>query len=384
VAASAAAQLAPEPLRGYTSAPPRDWAGAAGPRDPDESPLVRELAARHPNLRPTFLDVRGISFLDHHDELFAAGATPVRNPCNATWYEVLTRDAAADGVGVLLDGGAGNLAFSADDPRWLVALLARGRLLRAGVELRSWSARRGLPLRRVARSSVAAELAPLAVRRWNRVRRGMAAPDASLRRASGLRPEWRGALDLDRHLAFGDERSSRAMRLYGAATLDLLAAQAEFGAAHGARWGLRPTDPTSDVDVLELCAGQPAWFRRRDGYDRAAARAAMAGRVPDSIRLRTRRGAQLPDWADRVVEAGAELADEMDRLRDHPDSRRVVDVSRLGGLVADLPRLGRDADPEDAADYRLALLRSLLASRYLRWFEEQARQPVPVPVTSAW
>jgi asparagine synthase (glutamine-hydrolysing) len=145
-----------------------------------------------------------------------------------------------------------------------------------------------------------------------------------------------------------------------------------------ARWRFREVDPTADIRLLEGCARQPAWVRRHDGWDRAVCRTAMADRLPDSIRLKRTRGAQLPDWLDRVTDARAELVEELDLTRDHPSSRSLLDIARLEGATRDWPQPDEAGDRERIISHRLVLPRSLAVSRYVRWFEEWARARPPV------
>jgi asparagine synthase (glutamine-hydrolysing) len=55
-----------------------------------------------------------------------------------------------------------------------------------------------------------------------------------------------------------------------------------------------------DTRLLKLFSGFPARFLRHGGLDRAPARALLKGRLPDSIRLRTRGLPFSPDYDDRL------------------------------------------------------------------------------------
>lgn len=368
VAATAAARLDPEPVYTYTSVPPPGWAGRShGTTEPDERYLVEDLAAAYGNLRPTYVDVRGTSFFDEYDEVFAAGGTPPRNPCNLTWIFATHRRAAADGVSTWLTGSAGNLYFSPDDPRWLVDLLRAGRPRMAGRELRAYAAASGSTGWRVVRSAVLRELAPAAVRRgYNRLHGRDAIADWWA--STALRPELRASS--------GDPAGAgvdATLREIASDSLLGRAAQAEFIVAEEARHGFREADPTADVRLIELSARQPAWVRRRDGLTRAACRLAMAGRLPDSIRLRTVRGAQLPDWLDRMTDARAELCTELAAIREHPLAREVIDVERLERAIDHWPAPDTVSSMSLVQDYRLAVLRGLLIGRYIRWFTDTGK-----------
>ena len=367
VAATVAAQVGPEPVRTYTSVPPAGWAGPATRQDPDESPLVRTLARRLPNLRPVFVDSRGGHLIDGDHDLFAAGATPVRNTTNMVWIRAIHRLAAAHDIALLFLGGGGNLSFSSDGRRWLVDLLLAGRPLEAWREARLWSAARNEPVAATLRRCILLELAPEWMHRRVTAARGRPAPVDAWLAASGLRPELVDAT-LRRRLAFIDHRGARAA-MYGR---DGRAAQAEALAAHEALGGWRSADPTQDLRLLRVCARQPGWARRHRGLDRAAARASMAGRVPDEIRLRRVRGAQLPDWFDRLSDAYDEVRAELTAAGAHPPTAALVDTARLERLVRDWPTREASAEPDRVRDYQFVLPRALAVSRYLRWLDRWA------------
>jgi hypothetical protein len=117
--------------------------------------------------------------------------------------------------------------------------------------------------------------------------------------------------------------------------------------------------------------------------NRAVARQAMADRLPPSIAGRHERGAQLPDWLDRMTDARNEITTELAAARDHPTSRALIDVERLDALVRQWPDRDRAADRTTAEEYRLALLRALVLSKYIRWFEDRAhRHRIATPADS--
>lgn len=329
IAASAAVARPDRRVHTYTSVPPPDWDGVApGSMEADESRLVTDLARWYPNLVPTFVNVRGASPLDGLERQFELGATPVRHACNTMWIYEINRRAAGNGVTTVLNGYSGNPFYSADDRRWLRDLLRAGRLSQARSEALATARGQGVPLRNVVGGSL----------------RG------------GSRPDMRRA----------------APTMVGGPQ------GAEARAVQDALHGLRTTDPTADVRVIELCAAQPAWIRHRDGISRAACRAAMAGRLPDSIRLRTVRGLQLADWADRLADSWPEVVAELTAMRSDPVCQRVVDFSAIDPLVRAGPTAATGV-PSGVDRRDLRKLMSVAAvGRYVRWFNERGRARVYV------
>ena len=151
-------------------------------------------------------------------------------------------------------------------------------------------------------------------------------------------------------------------------------AQAETAAAYQQRFGVEFRDPTAELALTELAAEQPEWWRRHQGIDRAICRSAMADVLPPEIVQRRTYGYQLPDWLDRLTDERDQIGEELEAMRDHPPSRTVFDVDRLQALYETWPTHEKMADKQTIYDYRLALVRSVVLSRYARWFEERGRR----------
>ncbi|HVG46768.1 MAG TPA: asparagine synthase-related protein, partial [Rubellimicrobium sp.] len=250
-AATAASLLAPERLRSYTAVPPPGWRGPEVPGwDADETPLVRALAEMYANLVPAFVHPpRDTGLFDVHEALWRLGAGPAANPMNMLWMHAIRKHAGSDGVTSLLGGDMGNLFFSADSP-------SRG-------SSRTLLQRVPRPIRRRLRT---------VLRRPGIRERWLA--------SSALRPEVASELNLEAVLPQVDERKAQDGRLLAYALRHHYAGQADVTNALTALTGVEPRDPTSDRRVLDVAMRQPDWVRGYEGVTRAAARAAMAGRLP--------------------------------------------------------------------------------------------------------
>jgi asparagine synthase (glutamine-hydrolysing) len=327
----------------------------------------------HPNMSPTFVHVpEGSSLFGVHEAMWELGAGPAANPANTLWMHAVRARAASMGITSLLTGDFGNLFFSADGPDWLASLLRAGRMRDAMREAARWRESTGDGWYRVLRGQLAGPLVPPALARL--ARRARRADDRlqEWMTASALRPELVAGLDLPALLPQVDEGRWRDRRDVAVAVRGHYAGQADVAHALWATTGVEARDPTADRRVLEVAMKQPEWARRSNGTTRAVARVAMADRLPVSIVRRTRRGEQLPEWLDLMTAARPEITAELDRVEAHATSRELIDVGRLRALVARWPERSTSGDAEVVRDYRLALFRSLLVSRYLRWFESRA------------
>jgi asparagine synthase (glutamine-hydrolysing) len=374
VAAVAAAQMAPRRVTSYTSVPPPGWSGSV-PRGwiPDERFAVEALARQTPNLDLRFIHVRGASLFDHQRDFWELGAVPERNPLNMVWAHECIREAAADGAEVMLTGMTGNQAFSADGPLWLAELVQRFRVVTAAREAEAWKRATGKSLLSSFRGFV---LWPLLPESWRQRRAVGARVDAvtDWLSATGIRTDRLAELDLARVLGEVADPQPGGWTRDFTRRFRVTGAQAELDAATRLRYGVEMRDPTSDRQLLEIAAQQPEWWRRTNGTTRAICRAAMADVLPPEIVERRTLGSQLPDWLDRMTDHRDEIGVELQAMRDHPASREVFDVDRLQGLFASWPDRSMMADKQTSYDYQMAMMRSVVLSRYARWFEERGRR----------
>lgn len=376
VLATAARVAGPRTIISWTSRPPVGWVGPDNPsRDPDEFALVTELAKRYPNIDARSLFVDGRRLFDHHRNLWELGSGPGRNPCNTQWIHGIDEEAAASGVTLLLTGARGNIAFSADGPRWLLELARRGRMVELGREVGAWATSHDMARHEVVRTQLLGLVQP----QWLRRLRGaptVADHVAQWHAATALRTDQWDRLDHGALIPGLAEADTTGWTRTVSTQFASGGTQSDGTAAARALWGTTRRDPTVDRRVLAVAMVQPEWWRRHRGVDRAVVRRAMADRLPASIVGRSRRGAQLPDWFERLTEARQQMVAEVDALRDHPGSRRYIDVERVDQLMQAWPALGSDDSRglQATIDYRLALTRAVHVSRYVQWFEERGRR----------
>jgi asparagine synthase (glutamine-hydrolysing) len=359
-------------LRGYTSVPPDDWHGTLRPGwDRDEVRHVNDLVELHPSIDVTWIDIQGRDPFTHHEALWELGSPPAVNALNSTWMYAVRDEAMADGVTLLLNGANGNLAFSADGPRALVELARGGRGVRLGTEVAARSAVTGWSPMKVLRRELVTLLAPDIVRRHRARRRGEPSPVDRWRSTKLLGDHDVDLVGLLPHLGAIDHTGwLRSPDL----TLAPIAARAESELASAAWWGFAHCDPTIDREVLEIALAQPEWYRRHGGIERSVVRRAMDDRLPASILQRRRRGAQLPDWFDRMTEARELWTAEAEAARDHPASRELIDVDRIAAVLATWPVTDAAMSRDERLVLEQSIPRALLISRYLRWFEDRSRR----------
>jgi len=135
-------------------------------------------------------------------------------------------------------------------------------------------------------------------------------------------------------------------------------------AAHGV--DLR--DPTSDLDVVGFCLGVPVEQFLVEGVSRSLVRRALWGILPPKVLANRRRGAQAPDWFEKLGRRKAAMEAEIADLDRSALARKAIDLDRLRTAVREWPSENRN-DRQILDEYQSALPRGLAMGRFARWFE---------------
>lgn len=246
-------------------------------------------------------------------------------------------NAADAGVGAVMDGVDGDSLFLSGN--------GQARLLRRGRIVQAWRNARGLatlidagvPASRYLRFALRRAMVPDAARRLNRRWRPppgpVIGPDslisrefaaridlvARLRRLDGWRsgvPLWNRYLDAREplehpYVPVGVERYRRV----------------------GAAQGIDPLHPFTDRRLLVLCSQLPDHLRMGDGLTKHVLRLAMAGRLPEPVRLR--RDKKHLGWAQTQALLESRRGELAERLRAHHAALSpYVDPAALASLGA--------------------------------------------------
>jgi asparagine synthase (glutamine-hydrolysing) len=248
---------------------------------------------------------------------------------------------------MVFDGGGGDNVFGSLNSAAPVvdAFLARGAR-EAFRALRDIASLHGCTLSEVARA---------AVRRWRR--RG--APAWPMDRSFLRNPPGRECFDLHPWLADAETAppgSAQHIRMIA-------------GAYHFFE-DPRPGEPVGlhpllAQPIVELCLGTPSWFWSAGGRDRAVARAAFRGLVPDQILDRRSKGTLESMFLKAYMARKPEL-------RELLVSGLLVDAGIVDG-AAIKAYLDRQEQPRDTAYIRILEIAS--AEQWLRSFDSRGGSP---------
>jgi asparagine synthase (glutamine-hydrolysing) len=363
-----ARQLATQGLRltSFTAVPSAGYDGS-GPshRICDEGPLAAIVAGAEPNIDHVRVPNGGPPLFDILDRVAATAGMAAMNPVNQAWVDAIGLAAKDRGITVMLGGGMGNMSISYHGldalPRWA----QRGQWVRLAQHMSALH-RNGHSWRALASRAILPALPPR-LRRRIRILAGR--PEDQLHQFSALRRDFAVRLDvIDQaegmagnvaNLAPGGDPRLAVIRRTDPA-MALRAERRRFGYIH--------CDPTADRRVVEFCLAIPVEQYLLHGESRSLVRRAMAGLLPDAVRLETRTGLQGADWAIHVNAARTEIAAEIDRLESSGLASACLDLPRLHALLRDWPSTGWDRY-DVAQSYRLALMRAVATGRFLRRFE---------------
>ena len=354
-------------LPAFTFVPQDDWDGRV-PRGSygDERPFVDQFVARHPRIRPHYLDNRGLGFDHRMAEMFhLTGVAPI-NLANFSPYHEPWRAAQQAGCDVLLVPQWGNETFSNAGEWGFVEYFLKLRWGELG------SALRGLPddPRPLWRRFVGESLLPLLpprLWRWQRRLRGVRDTRAL---ASPLRADYVAAHGLD---ARGDAQDGalgtaapHSQRQWLARALNTAFDEsADVWQGFEQLYDLPMRDPAAYRPLAEFCFGLPTDVFLRGGTSRWLAREMARGVLPEAQRSNPRSGRHHADWLAKLAPHRAELRDELERLEQVPELAAMIDFARLKAAIDDWPSetpLG-----EEGLALQVAVTRGITAARFINY-----------------
>jgi len=368
VAALAARQLAKQGRRltAITAVPQAgfDAAGHYPERLCDEGPLAAGVARMYPNIDHVLIPNNSAPLLAAIENDMRASGSPLGNN-NVTWFNTMFAEAKNRGASAFLVGQAGNATISYDGMPLLPSLLAGGRLIALGRELRQLH-RAGSFRGKLAKQTFGPFLPPLL---RQAVLRAFGKKSASVYDIGGcINPRFARES--------GIEERQRAFDLGLAGNTDsrhvqrLMVQRLDSGIATAGTWrqhGFYPGDPTADKRVVELCLAIPMEQYLRNGEPRSLVRRAMAGILPPELLTNRRIGLQSADWAMTLQAQMPEMRAELDRLEASALAQRYLDLPRMRMLVEKLP--GANWGQNGVRVNYSGLVRSFAAGVFIRRIE---------------
>jgi len=277
--------------------------------------------------------------------------------------------AETQGVDLILSGWGGDEAATFNGRGALAELFVRGRWRTLAREVAGLSRERGWSVPRILYGEVLSYVLPGRVIGLARRMAGKPVEvGADMTRLLSVEARARLAKSGDADLSLAPDGRENRWRLV---TSPHIAKRMEIWAQFGARHGLAFAFPLLDRRVVEFALSLPSELFLRDGFRRRPFRDAMAGVLPERVRLRHHKYAAFP--SNPIILAGKK--DEyMARIEIHERNaqmRRLIDFAHLRRLAEDFPSPEgareemRGGDDPEARASMAALARALTAAAYL-------------------
>ncbi len=360
-----------ERLHAFTWVPESGWDGRTPPTCyGDETPYVRAIVDRHPNIELNLLDAAGLSFEHGEDAYLRMSDMPVGHNGIHHWFHVTFAEMKRRGISVALNGASGNKTISYNGDGVYFDLFRKGRLARLWSEMRPIGPG-FVAKRRHFKTHILSGF--LSDSMWDRLERMLGHADVArrLRRYSMIHPEFaRDALVVDRALDTGVDfhgRPTHAGRRFWYHTQEQLAGGfAPWKSAMAGLYGVDMRDPLGDRRLVEWCFGVPEEQFRRDGTGRWLIRRMMQGVLPDSVLYKpVENGRVNADWHLRQSRDLEATRASVARMADDPSLARMIDIPRLRALLDDWPEQA-PADHERLVQLMVAVPRALHVGRFVQ------------------
>ena len=333
-------------LTAFTAVPRYHSSHSVGPRRfGDETPYAAATASCFGNIDHCLLDSAGTTPMNGIGHTLAVMSEPSHAASNHFWISDLLDQARSRGLGTLLTGQGGNATVS-----WAGAPHLRSTW--AALRHKGWKSgvKQVLPfwlLRQVRRCQALDNWSASAIHPDFAHRIGLKALRIeALGRDLSLADSWRKPSDL-RH-AIIQPGKGRVGDLW-------------------ARWGagsnLEIRDPTFDKRVMSYTLSVPdsVWDAPEGGGDRWLMRQAMAGLLPDEVRLNRDRGRQSADLAGRLLASAGEVDAALAAVDGAP-ANEYLDLGKMRQAWRDVQQ---EASPMHTHRAGSILLRGLMAGLFL-------------------
>ena len=107
----------------------------------------------------------------------------------------------------------------------------------------------------------------------------------------------------------------------------------QWAADTAAQWGLEDRDPTGDRRLIELLLSFPLEAFSIAGWPRGLARAMGLGLVPDMVRYRKTRGAQVPEIARIIAVHSAKYREALEEAIGSAHFRLIFETEQVRALL---------------------------------------------------
>ncbi|MEH7096701.1 lasso peptide isopeptide bond-forming cyclase [Neobacillus vireti] len=334
---------------------------------PDETPLIIKVVEHVGNLNANYLDFNGRDPFSEIDDFLEMMEMPYKFFENSFWLKGMFEQAKERDIGILLNGGRGNLTISWGSAiDYYAVLLKKLKWIKLIKELHQYSYRVGGSKHR---------LLPYIIKEaFPNIDRFIHS-DNSYQFPMLISPEFANKTGVfDKLAEYGidktgwfssrniyEQRKRHFEDVFHWNASNTLASKLSLN------YSLWKRDPTNDLRVIRFCLSLPEEQYVQNGMDRALIRRATENMLPDKIRLNQRiRGVQGADWVHRMVPVWNQFKEELEQLSRDSTLLQFIDARVLKKAIK---KVTKEVRPEYAIDPDFKILmRSLIVNRFIKNF----------------
>lgn len=324
----------------------------------DERPYIEKVVRHVGNIEAHYLDLPDRTPLSDVDETLDLLEAPFKYFGGIYWIKGIYEAASSRGAGVLLTGGRGNFTISWGPALdYYALLLRRFQWFKLYYELTSYGRRM-----QVSRRKLLSLVRRKAYPAGRPASQDFAMPmmiHPELAKQTGVLER---RLDEQLDLLTGSSFEDRKFKFDNLAIANKSGIAATKLSLH---YGLWERDPTFDPRVVKFCLSVPIEQYVQSGMDRALVRRAMAGYLPDEVRLNQRvRGVQAADWVYRLLPDWPKTLAELQRMCEDSIVQGILAVEAIREAILEV---GMSPIPEHAFHPKMQyLMRCLIVYRFLK------------------
>jgi asparagine synthase (glutamine-hydrolysing) len=330
----------------------------------DESSYIKSTVQYVGNIKDYYLDFAGTNPLSEITDWHEIMEMPYKFFANSIWIKGIFKKAHEEGIGVLLNGGRGNLSISWGPAlSYYAILLKKLKWIHLYSELNQYS--RNLGGNRLRMLPVIGKIAFPFVNHFSTSGETHHYPTLINKELAKRTNVFEKLKDHGIDVSSAYEKNIYAARRNHFKELYTWNATNTLGTKLSLLYSLQKRDPTNDLRVIRFCLSVPEDQFVQKGMDRALIRRATVNLLPEKVRLNQRiRGIQGADCVHRMAPFWEEFIEELEQLVSDPVISELINTPVVKAAIIKIkqgPKSELAFDPE----YQI-LMNSLNVYRFIR------------------
>ncbi|WP_078545767.1 asparagine synthetase B family protein [Litchfieldia alkalitelluris] len=330
----------------------------------NEKPFIKSTVDFVGNIKDYYSDFKDVNPLKEVDDWLEIMEMPYKFFGNSVWIKGIFELASEKNVGILLNGGRGNLSVSwGPAMNYYALLLKRMKFIKLYRELNKYSKRvGGNRLRRIPILSRIAFPQISNVIGDNEIHHFPSIINPELASRTRVYEKLNDCGVNISEPTYGEDvfeiRKRHFKELY------TWNATGTLGTKLSLRYKIWKRDPTNDIRVIRHCLSLPEDQYVQNGLDRSLIRRSTKGYLPDDVRLNHIRGAQGVDTIHRMLPYWDSFINELDEISKDSIMSDILNKVVIKKIIK---KVRFDPKPELSLDPDFwVLMRSLVIYRYIK------------------